>query len=100
MIYPVLATFIYSWTEHLLTTVISQEQPWMRNSQTNGLAEVDLASQKPQFNCSDFCVWGYIKNIVSAEEIRPLQHLKDRICTAIETVMPDMLSCVWKLNTD
>jgi hypothetical protein len=38
--------------------------------------------------------WGYIKNIVCAGIIRDLQCLKDRICAAIETATPEMLSCV------
>jgi hypothetical protein len=53
-----------------------------------------LASQKPGFNCSGFFFWGYIKNMVYAEEIEDLQHLKDRICASIERVTSDMLSRV------
>jgi hypothetical protein len=33
---------------------------------------------------------------VYAEKIRDLQNLKDRICAAIETVTPEMLSGVWE----
>jgi len=34
----------------------------------------------------DFFLWGYIKNIVYAEMIRNIQHLPERITSAIETV--------------
>jgi len=33
----------------------------------------------------DFFLWGYIKNIVYAEEIRNIQHLQEMITSAIET---------------
>ncbi|GFG28389.1 hypothetical protein Cfor_06226, partial [Coptotermes formosanus] len=49
----------------------------------------------PNLTVLSFCFWGYIKNVLYAEKIRDLQHLKDRIYAAIETVKPEMLSCLW-----
>lgn len=51
--------------------------------------------RSPDLTVLDFFFWGFVKNIVYVEKIRDLQHLKDRICAAIETVMPEMLSHVW-----
>jgi hypothetical protein len=51
--------------------------------------------RSPNLTVRDFFFWGNIKNIVYAEKIRDLQHLKDRICAAIEKVTPKMLSRVW-----
>jgi hypothetical protein len=48
MIYPMLVIFIYRWPKLLLTTVIWEEQPWIRNSQTHGLVEVDLYLGLPE----------------------------------------------------
>jgi hypothetical protein len=52
--------------------------------------------RSPDLTVLDLFFWGYIKDMVCAEKIRDLQHLNDRICAAIETVMPEMLSCVWE----
>jgi len=41
-------------------------------------------------------LWGYIKNIVYAEKIRNIQHLQDRITSAIETVTLDMIQKKWQ----
>ena len=38
----------------------------------------------------------YIKNIVYAEKIRNVQHLQDRITSAIETVTRDMIQKTWE----
>ena len=38
-----------------------------------------------------FSCEGYIKNIVYAEKVRNIQHLQDRITSAIETVTRDMI---------
>ena len=38
-----------------------------------------------------FFLWRYIKNIVYAEKIRNIQHLQERITSAIETVTRDMI---------
>jgi len=37
-----------------------------------------------------------MKKTVYTEEMRDLQHMKDRICADIETVTPEMLSRVWE----
>jgi len=38
----------------------------------------------------------YIKNIVYVEKIRNIQHLQDRITSAIETVTRDMIQKTWQ----
>ena len=43
-----------------------------------------------------FFLWRYIKNIVYAEEIRNIQHLQERIISAIETVTRDMIQKTWQ----
>ena len=43
-----------------------------------------------------FFLWGYIKNIVYAEKIRNIQHLQERITSAIETVTEDMIQKTWQ----
>ena len=43
-----------------------------------------------------FFLWGYIKNIVYAEKIRNIQHLQDRITSAIETVTRVMIQKTWQ----
>ena len=43
-----------------------------------------------------FFLWGYIKNIVYAEKIRNIQHLQDRITSAIQTVTRDMIQKTWQ----
>ena len=43
-----------------------------------------------------FFLWWYIKNIVYAEKIRNIQHLQDRITSAIETVTRDMIQKTWQ----
>jgi hypothetical protein len=42
----------------------------------------------------DFFFRGYIKNILYAEKIRDLQHLKDRMCAAIFSHARDAFSCM------
>ena len=39
---------------------------------------------------------GYIKNIVYAEKIRNIQHLQERITSAIEIVTRDMIQKTWQ----
>jgi hypothetical protein len=41
-------------------------------------------------------LWGYVKNCVYGEKIRNLQHLWDRITTAIATVTPDIIKRTWQ----
>jgi hypothetical protein len=36
-------------------------------------------------------MWGYVKNIVYAEKIHDLDHLRQKIITAVATITPDML---------
>ena len=48
-------------------------------------------SRSPDLSPFDFFLWEYIKNIVYAEKIRNIQHLQDRITSAIETVTRDMI---------
>ena len=43
-----------------------------------------------------FFLWRYIKNIVYAEKIRNIQHLQERITSAIETVTQDMIQKTWQ----
>ena len=43
-----------------------------------------------------FFLWGDIKNIVYAEKIRNIQHLQERITSAIETVTRDMIQKTWQ----
>ena len=43
-----------------------------------------------------FSLWGYIKSIVYAENIRNIQHLQERITSAIETVTQDMIQKTWQ----
>jgi hypothetical protein len=41
-------------------------------------------------------MWGYIKNIVYAAKLRNIQHLQERITSAIETVTRDMIQERWQ----
>jgi len=41
-------------------------------------------------------LWGYVKNIVYAEKIRNIQHLQERITSAIENVTRDMIQKTWQ----
>lgn len=43
----------------------------------------------------DFLFWGYIKNIVYAQNIQSLQHLMEGINDEIATVTPDMILRTW-----
>ena len=43
-----------------------------------------------------FSCGGYINNIVYAEKIRNIQHLHDRITSAIETVTRDVIHKTWQ----
>ena len=50
----------------------------------------------PDLSPLDYFLWGYIKIIVYAENIRNTQHLQDRITSAIETVTRDMIQKMWQ----
>jgi len=52
--------------------------------------------RSPDISPLDFFLWGYIKNIVYIEKIRNIQHLQDRITSAIETVTRDMIQKTWQ----
>jgi len=70
----------------------------MRDSLTPGLEGVAQHSDHLEAQISFhliFFLWGYIKNIVSAEKIRNIHHLQDRITSAIETVTRDMIQKTW-----
>ena len=41
-------------------------------------------------------LWGYIRNTVYAEKIRNIQHLQERVTSAIETVTRDMIQKTWQ----
>ena len=60
----------------------------------HGLEKVDQ-SRSPEISSLDFFLWGYIKNILYAEKIRNIQHLQERITSAIETVTRDMIQKTW-----
>jgi len=54
--------------------------------------------RSPDLSPFDFFLWWYIKNIVYAETIRNIQHLQERITSAIETVTRtrDMIQKTWQ----
>ena len=52
--------------------------------------------RSPYLSPLDFFLWGYIKNILYAEKIRNIQHMQDRITSAIETVTRDMIQKTWQ----
>ena len=64
-----------------------------------GLEGVDQYSgpiPSPDLFPLDFFLWGYFKSIVYAEKIRNIQHLQERITSAIETVTRDMIQNTWQ----
>lgn len=50
----------------------------------------------PGLTGSESFLWEHIKNTAYAENTRDLPHLQERICAAVETVSPEMLSRVWE----
>jgi len=71
----------------------------MRDSLMPGLEGVDQYPGHLETQISlhlIFFLWWYIKNIVYAEKIRNIQHLQDRITSAIETVTQDMIQKTWQ----
>ena len=52
--------------------------------------------RSPDLSPLDFFLRGYIKNIVYAGKIRNIQHLQERITSAIETVTRDMIQKTWQ----
>ena len=51
--------------------------------------------RSPDLSPLDISLWGYIKNTVYAEKIRNIQHLQERITSAIEKVTRDMIQKTW-----
>ena len=51
--------------------------------------------RSPDLTPMDFFLWGYVKNIVYAEKIRDLVHLRERITAALTTVTPEMIQRTW-----
>lgn len=52
--------------------------------------------RSPDLTPLDFFFWGHIKNVVYSEKIRDINHLRERIVTAVGTVTPDMLVNTWR----
>lgn len=52
--------------------------------------------RSPDLTPLDFSFWGHIKNLVYAEKIRDVQHLRERIVNCVATVPPDMLARTWE----
>ena len=64
-----------------------------------GLEGVDQYSGHLEAHISPhliFFLWGHIKNTVYAEKIRNIQHLQERITSAIETVTRGMIQRTWQ----
>ena len=71
----------------------------MRDSLIPGLEGVDQYPGHLEAQISlhlIFFLWRYIKNIVYGEEIRNIQHLLERMTSAIETVTRDMIQKTWQ----
>lgn len=51
--------------------------------------------RSPDLTPCDFFLWGHVKNIVYAQKIRNLDHLRERIIHAVSTVTKEMLQNVW-----
>jgi len=56
-----------------------------------GFGPIPWPPRSPDLSPLDFFLWGYIKNIVYAEKIKNIQHLQERITSAIENVTRDMI---------
>ena len=76
----VIFIFIFSC---FVTDVLNERFPdaWIRRG-----GPIPWPRRSPDLSPLEFFLWGYIKNIVYAEKIRNIQHLQDRITSAIETV--------------
>jgi len=68
----------------------------MRDSLMPGLEGVDQYPDHHEAQISLHFLCGYIKNIVYAEKIRNIQHLQDRITSAIENLTRDMIQKTWQ----
>jgi len=80
----------FSW---FLTDVLNETYPgaWIGRG-----GPIPWPPRSPDLSPLDFFLCGYIKNIVYAEKIRNIQHLQDRITSAIETVTRDMIQKTWQ----
>jgi len=57
---------------------------------------IPWSPRSPDLSPLDLFLWGYIKNIVYAEKIKNIQHLQERITSAIEIVKRDMIQKTWQ----
>ena len=64
--------------------------------QASGNLSFKTPPRSPDLSPLDFFLWGCIKNIVYAEKIRNIQHLQERITSAIETVIRDVIQKPWQ----
>ena len=81
----------FSW---FVTDVVNERFPdaWIGKG-----GPIPWPPRSPDLSPLDFFLWGYIKNTVYAEKIRNIQHLQDRITSAIETVITqDMIQKTWQ----
>jgi len=53
-------------------------------------------TRRPDLSPNDFFLWRYIKKIVYDEKIRNIEHLQERITSAIETVTRDTIQKKWQ----
>ena len=76
-----------------MTDVLSERFPdaWIGRG-----GPIPWPPQSPDLSPLDFFLWGYITNIVYAEKINNIQHLQERITSAIETVTRDMIQKTWQ----
>ena len=57
---------------------------------------IPWSSWSPDLSPLDVFLWGYMKNTVYAKKIRNIQHLQERITSAIETLTRDMFQKTWQ----
>jgi hypothetical protein len=76
-----------------VTNVLNEKFPdaWIGRGGT-----ISWPPPSPDLSSLDFLLWGYIKNIVYAEKIRIIQHMKERITLAIENVTRKMIQKTWQ----
>lgn len=106
-----LENFLFPQLEEIEDRIIFQQDgapPHYHNSVTDALnmrfplrwigrgGPIPWPPRSPDITPLDFFCWGYVKNIVYSENIRDLEHLRQRIVDAFQTITPDMLDRVWK----
>ncbi|GBM40713.1 hypothetical protein AVEN_241762-1 [Araneus ventricosus] len=52
--------------------------------------------RSPEITPLDFCLWGYVNQLVYSERTNGINHLKQRIADVIHSVTPDVLTRVWE----